>query len=178
MMADCRAGKVDRILVKSMSRFARNTSDFLLAMRELTRLEVTIRFGKEHIDTGKLTSEQTATIYAGFAQMESTNHSSNMRTSVRMRMERGIFTPSSMPYGYRLHGLELGPIQEEANISNMNDLYYYQLAFHGLEFPSQPCSAQYLPSRYSGSFSCRDRCIIRQNRNFSFVNHFVRAGFA
>lgn len=116
MMADCRAGKVDRILVKSMSRFARNTSDFLLAMRELLRLGVTIYFEKENIDTGKLTSEQTATIYAGFAQMESTNHSSNMRTSVRMRMERGIFTPSSMPYGYRLNGLEPEIIPEEAEV--------------------------------------------------------------
>lgn len=116
MIADCRAGKVDRILVKSMSRFARNTSDFLLAMRELTRLGVTIRFEKENIDTGKLTSEQTATIYAGFAQMESTNHSSNMRTSVRMRMERGIFTPSSMPYGYRLNGLEPEIVLEEAEV--------------------------------------------------------------
>lgn len=116
MMADCRVGKVDRILVKSMSRFARNTSDFLLAMRELTRLGVTIRFEKENIDTGRLTSEQTATIYAGFAQMESTNHSSNMRTSVRMRMERGIFTPSSMPYGYRLNGLEPEIVPEEAEV--------------------------------------------------------------
>ena len=116
MMADCRAGKVDRILVKSMSRFARNTSDFLLAMRELLRLGVTIYFEKENIDTGKLTSEQTATIYAGFAQMESTNHSSNMRTSVRMRMERGIFTPSSMPYGYRLNGLEPEIVPEEARV--------------------------------------------------------------
>lgn len=116
MMADCRAGKVDRILVKSMSRFARNTSDFLLAIRELMRLGVTIYFEKENIDTGKLTSEQTATIYAGFAQMESTNHSSNMRTSVRMRMERGIFTPSSMPYGYRLKGLEPEIVPEEAEV--------------------------------------------------------------
>lgn len=116
MMADCRAGKVDRILVKSMSRFARNTSDFLLAMRELLRLGVTIHFEKENIDTGRLTSEQVATIYAGFAQMESTNHSSNMRTSVRMRMERGIFTPSSMPYGYRLKGLEPEIVPEEAEV--------------------------------------------------------------
>ncbi len=116
MMADCRTGKVDRILVKSMSRFARNTSNFLLAMRELLRLGVTIYFEKENIDTGKLTSEQAATIYAGFAQMESTNHSSNMRTSVRMRMERGIFTPSSMPYGYRLNALEPEIIPEEAEV--------------------------------------------------------------
>ena len=116
MLADCRAGKIDRILVKSMSRFARNTRDTLHFMRELMRLGVTIRFEKENIDTGKLSSEQTATIYAAFAQMESTSHSSNMRTSVRMRMERGIFTPSSMPYGYRLNGLEPEIVPEEAEI--------------------------------------------------------------
>ena len=127
MMADCRAGKVDRILVKSMSRFARNTSDFLLAMRELLRLGVTIYFEKENIDTGKLTSEQTATIYAGFAQMESTNHSSNMRTSVRMRMERGIFTPSSVPYGYRLNGLEPEIVPEEASVVRQ----IFAAALHG-----------------------------------------------
>ncbi len=116
MMADCRAGKIDRILVKSMSRFARNTRDSLHFMRELMRLGVTIRFEKENIDTGKLTSEQTATIYAAFAQMESTGHSSNMRLSVKMRMEKGIFTPSSMPYGYRLNGLEPEIVPEEAEV--------------------------------------------------------------
>ena len=116
MMADCRAGKIDRILVKSMSRFARNTRDTLHFMRELMRLGITIRFEKENIDTGRLSSEQTATIYAAFAQMESTGHSSNMRLSVKMRMEKGIFTPSSMPYGYRLNGLEPEIVPEEAEI--------------------------------------------------------------
>ena len=116
MMADCRAGKIDRILVKSMSRFARNTRDTLRAMRELLRLGVTIQFEKENIDTGRLSTEQVAAIYAGFAQMESTGHSGNMRTSVRMRMEQGIFTPSSMPYGYRLNGLEPEIVPEEAEV--------------------------------------------------------------
>lgn len=116
MISDCRAGKIDRILVKSVSRFARNTRDTLRFMRELMRLGINIQFEKENIDTGKLTSEQVAAIYAAFAQMESTGHSSNMRTSVRMRMERGIFTPSSMPYGYRLNGLEPEIIPEEAEV--------------------------------------------------------------
>ena len=116
MMADCRAGKIDRVLVKSMSRFARNTRDALHFMRELMRLGVTVRFEKENIDTGRLSSEQTAAIYAAFAQMESTSHSSNMRISVKMRMEKGIFTPSSMPYGYRLNGLEPEIVPEEAEV--------------------------------------------------------------
>ena len=116
MLADCRAGKIDRILVKSVSRFARNTQDTLRFMRELLRLGVTIQFEKENVDTGRLSTEQVAAIYAAFAQMESTNHSSTMRTSVRMRMEQGIFTPSSMPYGYRLNGLEPEIVPEEAQV--------------------------------------------------------------
>ena len=80
------------------------------------RLGITIRFAKENIDTGRLSSEQTATLYAAFAQMESISHSSNMRISVRMRMEKGIFTPSSMPYGYRLNGLEAEIVPEEAEV--------------------------------------------------------------
>ena len=116
MMADCRAGKIDRVLVKSVSRFARNAQDTLYFMRELLRLGVTIHFEKENVDSGKLSTEQTAAIYAAFAQMESTAHSGNMRASVRMRMEKGIFTPSSMPYGYRLNGLDPEIVPEEAQV--------------------------------------------------------------
>ena len=54
MLADCRTGKIDRILVKSVSRFARNTQDTLRFMRELLRLGITIQFEKENIDTGKI----------------------------------------------------------------------------------------------------------------------------
>ena len=107
MIADCRDGKIDRVLVKSTSRFARNTTDYIRYVRELLRLGISICFEKENIDTGKMTTEQIAQIYGAFSQMESTNHSNNMRVSVRMRMEKGIFVPPSTPYGYRLAGREL-----------------------------------------------------------------------
>lgn len=54
MLADCRAGKIDRILVKSVSRFARNTRDTLRFMRELLRLGVTIQFEKKDLLTAKV----------------------------------------------------------------------------------------------------------------------------
>ena len=57
MMRDCRKGKIDRILVKSVSRFARNTKDCLSAQRELSGMGVTVRFEKENIDTKTLTTE-------------------------------------------------------------------------------------------------------------------------
>lgn len=83
MMVDCREGKIDRVLCKSISRFARNTQEYIQFVRELLRLGISIHFEKENIDTGKMTSEQIAQIYGAFAQMESTSHSSNMRFSVR-----------------------------------------------------------------------------------------------
>ena len=116
MVADCRAGKIDRVLVKSTSRFARNTTDYIRYVRELLRLGISICFEKENIDTGKMTTEQIAQIYGAFSQMESTNHSNNMRISVRMRMEKGLFVPPSAPYGYRLAGRELEIVPEEAEI--------------------------------------------------------------
>ena len=58
MMADCREGKIDRVLCKSISRFARNTQEYIQFVRELLRLGISIHFEKENIDTGKMTSEQ------------------------------------------------------------------------------------------------------------------------
>lgn len=67
MIQDCRDGKIDRILVKSTSRFARNTQDYILHMRELLRMGVTIFFEKENLDTGKMTSEQVAAMLLSVA---------------------------------------------------------------------------------------------------------------
>lgn len=88
MIADCRAGKIDKVLVKSISRFARNTKEYIQFVRELLRMGIAIHFEKENIDTGKMTSEQVATIYGAFSQMESQNHSNSMRISIKIRMEK------------------------------------------------------------------------------------------
>lgn len=116
MMEDCRAGRIDRVLVKSISRFARNTKEYIQFVRELLRLGISIHFEKENIDTGKMTTEQIAQIYGAFAQMESTNHSGNMRTSMRIRMEKGLFVPPTAPYGYRLAGRDLEIVPDEAKV--------------------------------------------------------------
>ena len=59
LMADCRAGKIDQVLVKSLSRFARNSKDCIQAVRELQSLGISVFFEKEHLDTGKLHNEMT-----------------------------------------------------------------------------------------------------------------------
>ena len=117
LLADCRKGKVDRVLCKSISRFARNTRDCLAALRELSALGVTVYFEKENIDTGTLTSELMVSVSGALAQQESISISQNQRMSYKRRMERGEFITCKAPFGYRLvEGKELEIIPEEAEI--------------------------------------------------------------
>ena len=62
MMADCRRGLIDQILVKSISRFARNTKDCLQNIRELKELGVNVRFEREGIDTVNVSSSPPSTL--------------------------------------------------------------------------------------------------------------------
>lgn len=115
LMADCRKGKIDKIVVKSISRFARNTRDCLATLRELSALGVTVKFEKENIDTGTLTSELMVSVSASLAQEESISISKNQRMSYQRRMERGEFITCKAPFGYKIvNGKELEIIQEEA----------------------------------------------------------------
>ena len=102
MMADCRRGLIDQILVKSISRFARNTKECLENVRELKELGVNVRFERESINTANVSSELITAIYAAFAQKESESISGNMRWSYQRRMESGQFNTCKAPFGYRL----------------------------------------------------------------------------
>ena len=83
LIEDCRAGKIDRILVKSISRFARNTLDCIQTARELKLLGVAIEFEKENIDTGNMGSEMLLSILGSAAQEESLSISKNIKWSIR-----------------------------------------------------------------------------------------------
>ena len=102
LMNDCRRGLVDRILVKSISRFARNTPECLQAVRELREMGVSVYFEKENIDTDRISSEMMLTVFSSFAQQESESISGNMNWAWRVRMENGTFVPNSQPFGYYL----------------------------------------------------------------------------
>ncbi len=100
LMSDCRKGKIDRILVKSISRFARNTKDSLEAVRELKTLGISVYFEKENIDTAEISSEMMLAIYSQFAQEESMSISRNCRMGVKKRMMDGTYKTASTPFGY------------------------------------------------------------------------------
>ena len=114
MMHDCRKGKIDRILVKSISRFARNTKDCLAAVRELKELGVSVLFEEQGIDTSKVSSEMVTAIMASLAQKGSESISSNVRWGVQKRMLDGTFISSSVPYGYEMFHGQLRILPSEA----------------------------------------------------------------
>lgn len=92
MIDACKKHKVDLILTKSMSRFARNTLDCLKYIRLLKSLDVTIEFEKEGLNTGELSSEIYLTWFSAFAQAESESLSQNVTMGKRRLYKEGHFT--------------------------------------------------------------------------------------
>ena len=102
MINDCLEGKIDYIITKSVSRFARNTVDCLDYVRMLKARGIGIFFEEQNIDTLKSDSELYLIIYAGFAQSESESISKNITWSYRKSFEEGkvVFSYSKM-LGYK-----------------------------------------------------------------------------
>ena len=94
LLCDCEAGKIDLILTKSISRFARNTVDLLTTIRDLKSKNIAVYFEKEHINTLESAGEILITILSSQAQEESRNISENIRWSLRRKYEKGELTIS------------------------------------------------------------------------------------
>lgn len=90
MIADCEAHKIDMVLTKSISRFARNTQDCLENYRKLKNLGVTVVFEKENISSADTTGELLLTILSSLAQDESRNISENTKWGIRSKFQKGI----------------------------------------------------------------------------------------
>ena len=89
MLQDCKEGKIDHIMTKSISRFARNTLDTLSLTKGLKEMGVTIYFEKENIDTSTVYSDLLLSIYASFAEEESRSISKNVTWGMRKWMAKG-----------------------------------------------------------------------------------------
>ena len=102
MLADCEEGKIDIILTKSISRFARNTVDLLETVRHLKDLGIEVRFEKEHTHSLSEDGELMLTLLASFAQEESRSISENVKWGVRKRFQSGeIGAANKHILGYR-----------------------------------------------------------------------------
>lgn len=96
MLADCRMGKIDHIITKSISRFSRNTVTLLETVRELKELGISVYFEEQSIDTATADGELMLSVLASYAQEESRSISENVTWGQRKRFSDGKV---SIPYG-------------------------------------------------------------------------------
>lgn len=117
LIRDCKHKKIDRVLVKSVTRFARNSLECIETIRTMQSCGVSVLFENDHIDTETMNSEMMLYIKSAFAQSEATSASKRMSTSIRMKMEDGTYYNISRPYGYKWEDRNLVVVPEEAEIA-------------------------------------------------------------
>ena len=102
MIDDCRKGKIDMIVTKSVSRFSRNNLDCLMYVRELKQLGIPIIFEKEGINTIQVSSELLLTLFGALSQAESESISMNVKLGIRQSLKNGNVRFSYKTFlGYR-----------------------------------------------------------------------------
>ena len=101
MVTDALDGKIDLILTKSLSRFARNTVEALTTIRSLKAAGVAVYFQKENINTMDSTGEFLITLMSSFAEEESRSISENVTWAVRHRYAQGIYHLPGLLLGYQ-----------------------------------------------------------------------------
>lgn len=133
MLQDCKDGKIDIILTKSISRFARNTVDLLETVRHLKELGIEVRFEEQNINTMSGDGELMLSILASFAQEESRSISDNIKWGIRKRFQAGeVGVANKHLLGYRYDD-SLGQyviIPEEAEIVR----WMFQMFLDGVSY--------------------------------------------
>lgn len=149
MLTDCRQGRIDKILVKSISRFARNTKECLEIVRELKSIGVGVAFEEQNIDTSKVSGELLTSVFAALAQKESESISQNMRWSYQARMKSGTFLPGSIAFGYRIENKKIVVDMEKAEV--VRRIFREYLSGYGLLEITKRLNADSIPADDDGN---------------------------
>ncbi len=117
LMRDCQKGKVDYILTKSTTRFARNTVDSLTWIRKLRAIGIGVYFEEQNLDSSKVENETLIGFFSVMAQSESESISGNVKWGIHKRMKNGTYAVQFNMLGYK-RGEDGEPyiIPEEAEI--------------------------------------------------------------
>lgn len=165
LIHDCEAGKIDYIITKSISRFARNTADCLTYVRLLQKMGVQILFEKEGIDTSESYSEMLLTIMAAFAQEESRSISENVKWGMRKRFEAGqeIAIPI---YGYRHTEKEMYQIvPEEADV--VREIFTRFVHGESTSMIAKDLISRKVPAPFSGKWDTNQLSRILKNIKYT-----------
>jgi DNA invertase Pin-like site-specific DNA recombinase len=119
LLTDCRAGQIDLILTKSISRFARNTVALLETVRELKDIGVGVYFEEQNLHSLSGDGELMLTILASYAQEESRSVSENQKWRIRKDFKEGKPSNNIRIYGFDYKDFKLTIIPEEAEVVRM-----------------------------------------------------------
>lgn len=148
LLADCRAGKCQIVLVKSISRLARSTPDLLTIVREMMSIGVVIIFERERIRTDQMASEFLLTVLATFAANESDNIGSSVRWGHRSLFQLGKHKVFNPPYGFDAKDGRLVINTAEAEI--VKEIYTRFLAGEGGTRIAKDLQSRGIPTKRGG----------------------------
>ena len=148
LLGDCAAGKVNLVLTKSVSRFARNTTDLLEMVRALTAEGTDILFEENSLDTRTMGTEFLLTILASLAENESRSFSANCRWGIQRRFQDGSYRAASAPYGYDL--VDGGYVVNEAEAETVRDIFSRRTEGWSLGRIADDLNSRGIPSKRAG----------------------------
>src|SRR5699024_10233163 len=151
LISDCEKGKIDFILTKSISRFARNTIDCLELVRKLMDLGVHIYFEKENINTNSMESELMLSILSSLAENESVSLSENSKWSIRQQFKRGTYKLSYPPYGYDYIDEQVVVNEEQAQV--VRRIFNSVLVGIGTERIARQLNAEKIATKRGGNWT-------------------------
>ena len=168
LIADCKEGKIDMVITKSISRFARNTVTLLQTVRDLKSLGVDVYFEEQNIHTMSADGELMLTILASYAQEESLSVSENMKWRIRKNYEEGKPWSSTM-LGYRITDGQYVIVPEEAEV--VRRIYNDYLSGVGLEAIAKKLNMEGITTRWG--YPWQHSCVRKVLQNYTYTGNLL-----
>ena len=168
LLADCRAGKVDMVITKSISRFARNTLMLLETVRELKGIGVDVFFEEQNIHSVSTEGELMLTVLASFAQEESLSASENQKWRIKKSFEEGIPWNCTM-LGYRIKDGRFVVHPPEA--VTVKRIFSEYLSGKGTLVIAKGLNADGIPTRYGSLW--KPNSVVAVLRNYAYTGNLL-----
>ena len=168
LLADCHAGKIDMVITKSISRFARNTVTLLETVRELKSLGIDVYFEEQNIHTMSADGELMLSILASYAQEESRSASENQKWRIRKNFEDGMPWNGTL-LGYRYENGIYIIVPEEAEI--VRQIYSCYTTGMGVTAIMKTLNANHIRTR-NGNLWCKSS-VMKVLRNYAYTGNLL-----
>ena len=165
LLRDCREGKIDLIVTKAISRFARNTVTLLKTTRELKELGISVYFQKEGIYSDRGQGEMILTLLAAVAQEESRAVSDNCKWRIHNRFKNGELVNLRFLYGYKVKkgSIEIEPFEAQV----VRDVFQAYLAGQGCAAIARSLIARGVQTTFGGEWTANRVMVMLKNEKYA-----------